>query len=82
VTNETSEMVPPLVQVLAEKEGKIPIGWFVAEDHVTIVYASGQKVIYDRAPKANIQPAQIRTPIIEPVNRPPTSSRSRSSRKK
>jgi hypothetical protein len=82
VTNEISEKVPALVQVLAEKEGKTPIAWFVAEDHVTIVYASGQKVIYDRAPKANVQPAQIRTPIVEPVIGPPTSSRSRSSRKK
>ena len=42
-------MTPPsIVLDLAEKEGKTPLDWFVADDHVTIVYASGEKIRYER----------------------------------
>jgi hypothetical protein len=38
--------IPNIVNALAWREGKTPISWFVADDHVTIVYASGEKIRY------------------------------------
>jgi hypothetical protein len=38
--------MPNIVKALAWREGKDPISWFVADDHVTIVYASGEKIRY------------------------------------
>jgi hypothetical protein len=51
-------MTPPSIVVeLAAKEGKEPIAWHVADDHITIVYGSGEKIRYDREKE---QPALIK----------------------
>jgi hypothetical protein len=50
-------MTPPsLVLELATREGKTPLSWFVGDDHVTIVYGSGEKIRYDRD---EIQPKPV-----------------------
>jgi hypothetical protein len=34
---------PPVVSVLARQVGLVPLSWFVADDHVEIVFEGGKK---------------------------------------
>jgi hypothetical protein len=59
-------MTPPsIVLALAEKEGKTLLDWFIADDHVTIVYASGEKIRYERQAE-QIPPASKKLPSRKP----------------
>jgi hypothetical protein len=42
------EKVPPIVQQLADEVGKRPWSWFIADDHVSIVFIDGVKLRFDR----------------------------------
>ncbi len=62
--------IPSIVLALAEKEGKTPLDWFVADDHVTIVYASGEKIRYERDPVgAGLVPARNELPLTPPASK-------------
>jgi hypothetical protein len=72
-------MTPPsIVLELAAKEGKSPISWFVGDDHVTIVYGSGEKIRYDRdlEQPALIKPNQARA-TASAASAPKSRSRSK-----
>ena len=63
--------IPSIVLALAEKEGKTPLDWFVADDHVTIVYASGEKIRYANAYPvgAGLVPARNELPLTPPASK-------------
>lgn len=63
--------VPPIVKALAEKEGKLPLSWWVASDHMTIVYQDGRKVTYDRDLKFDKPAAAAAEETAAPAPIPP-----------
>lgn len=44
------EIIPALVQELANQAKGKPIAWFIAPETVTIVMEDGRKLKFDRAP--------------------------------
>lgn len=68
-------VIPPLVKRLAEEVHMTPLSWFVADDHVTIVFVEGQKLTFDKpvasvgarrvspASKSSILPKSLDAPI-------------------
>ena len=73
--------IPSIVKELARQEGKEPWSWFVAPDHVTIVYMDGHKVRYERAIKTETPAAAAIKPVAEPAPKQ-TKAASRTSKKK
>jgi hypothetical protein len=78
---EERTIVPPIVKALAEKEGKLPLGWFIDDVHVSIVYQDGIKVNYlrdvpvDPKPLKAQHPAPVQPPPAQPKGKPRTSKK-------
>ncbi len=68
-------VVPPLVKRLAEETHAMPLSWFVADDHVTIVFTDGRKIRYERDPDRPGAPAA--SPKVKPVQAAAPHTRTR-----
>ena len=45
---EKKDNPPAEVMALAEKVGMTPLSWFIAPDHITIVFVEGAKLRFER----------------------------------
>jgi hypothetical protein len=43
-----TEHIPSIVMALADKVGKTALSWFVASDHVEIVFTTGEKLRFEK----------------------------------
>jgi hypothetical protein len=60
--------IPSIVMALADKVGKTPWSWFVASDHVEIVFTTGEKLRFEKEQMLETLPSGAKAPSKTPLH--------------